>query len=123
MKLLVYSLFLSLTVFGQLPETDIWLFKLEKKDAKYNYTNPLNINKRKGYDNQPAFSKDSKSILYVSIGDDTQEDIYKYDIKKKTHLNITKSQVSEYSPTLLPNDLGFSAVVVEKDPDNGLVIL
>ncbi len=115
MKLLAYSLFLSLTVFGQLPETDVWLFKLEKKEGKYTYTDPLNINKRKGYDNQPAFSKDGKSILYVSIGDDKQSDIYSYDIKKKLHVNITKSQVSEYSPTILQDGQSFSCVVVEKD--------
>lgn len=115
MKLLVYSLFLSFSVFSQLPETDIWLFKIDKKDNKYIYSTPLNITNRKGYDNQPAFTPDNKSILYVSIGNDKQADVYQYTINKKQSVNITKSEVSEYSPTILPNGLGFSAVVVEKD--------
>lgn len=115
MKLLVFSLFCSLLTFGQMPETDIWLFKIEKKDGKYLYTNSLNITHRAGYDNQPTFSLDGKSILYVLIDSTKQADIYQYSISKKTTINITKSQVSEYSPTIIPGGLGFSSVVVEKD--------
>lgn len=115
MKLLVFSLFSSLLAFGQMPETDIWLFKIEKKEGKYIYTNPLNITHRVGYDNQPAFSLDEKSILYVVIDSTKQADIYQYTISKKIAINLTKSQVSEYSPTIIPSGLGFSSVVVEKD--------
>lgn len=115
MKLLVFSLFSSLLAFGQMPETDIWLFKIEKKEGKYLYTNPLNITHRAGYDNQPTFNSDSKSILYVLIDSTKQADIYQYSISKKTTVNLTKSQVSEYSPTIIPSGLGFSSVVVEKD--------
>lgn len=115
MKLLVFSLFCSLLTFGQMPETDIWLFKIEKKEGKYLDTNPLNITHRAGYDNQPAFSLDGKSILYVLIDSTKQADIYQYSISKKITINLTKSQVSEYSPTIIPSGFGFSSVVVEKD--------
>lgn len=115
MKLLVFSLFIAFSVFGQLPDTDIWLFKIEKKDNKFIYSNPKNITNRIGYDNQPTFSTDDKSILYVNIDSSKQADIYKYDISKRTYTNLTKSVVSEYSPLLLPNGLSFSSVVVEKD--------
>jgi hypothetical protein len=98
-----------------MPETDIWLFKIEKKEGKYLYTYPLNITHRAGYDNQPTFSIDGKSILYVLIDSTKQADIYQYSISKKTTVNLTKSQVSEYSPTIIPTGLGFSSVVVEKD--------
>ena len=125
-RTLIISLFFTNTLLAQLPETDIWLFKIEKKessgssDAKkkenvYSYSNPLNITHRAGYDNQPTFSLDGKSILYVVIDSTKQADIYQYNISKKVSLNITKSEVSEYSPTILPNVLGFSCVVVEKD--------
>lgn len=100
---------------AQLPETDVWLFRLEKKDNKYTALNPVNITNRPGYDNQPAFTPDGKSILYVSIREDKQADIYRYDIKSKLHTNLTKSKVSEYSPTILPDESGFSSVVVEED--------
>ena len=82
-KLLVISLFFTFSVSAQLPETDIWLFKIEKKEGKYNYASPLNITHRKGYDNQPAFSPDGKSILYVCIDSTNQADIYQYSVSKK----------------------------------------
>ncbi len=125
-KLFFISLFFSLTMSAQMPDTDIWLFKIEKKESStssdtkkkesvYSYTKPLNITHRAGYDNQPTFSLDGKSILYVSIDSSKQADIYQYAISKKTAINLTKSQVSEYSPTVMPDGLGFSSVVVEKD--------
>lgn len=100
---------------AQVPETDIWLFNLEKKENVWQAVNPINITNRPGYDNQPAFTIDGKSILYVSIREDKQADIYRYDIKSKLQTNLTKSKVSEYSPTILPDESGFSAVVVEAD--------
>lgn len=115
MKLLICSIFLPLLGLAQLPETDIWLFKLEKKEGKYAYGNPLNITNRKGYDNQPIFTNDDKAVFYVSIDSSNQADIYKYDIKSKKRTNLTNSQVSEYSPTMLANGSGFSCVVVETD--------
>jgi hypothetical protein len=114
-KLFLISLFFNLALSAQLPETDIWLFKIEKKEGKYIYINPLNITHRVGYDNQPIFSLDDKSILYVAIDSLKQADIYQYNINKKKSINLTWSDISEYSPTILPNKLGFSCVVVEKD--------
>ena len=115
MKLLLFSLCIAGIACGQLPETDIWLMQLDKKDNKWIYTNPLNINNRAGYDNQPTFSSDNKSILYVSIKDDKQADIYQYNSKTKTHTQLTKTKTSEYSPTIMPDGKGFSCVVVETD--------
>jgi hypothetical protein len=115
MKLLICSIFLPLLGFTQLPETDVWLFKIDKKEGKHSFSNPLNITNRVGYDNQPVFTNDDKAIFYVSIDSTNQADIYKYDIKSKKRVNLTNSKVSEYSSTILPNGLGFSCVVVETD--------
>lgn len=114
-KALFIGFLFPLIAFAQLPETDIWLFKIEKKEGKYTYTNPLNINNRSGYDNQPVFTPDGKSVIYVSIDESKQADLYQYSISKKTHTNLTKSQVSEYSPAIIPGGSGLSSVVVEKD--------
>lgn len=114
-RALFICLLFSLALSAQMPETDIWLFKIEKKEGKYIYSNPLNITHRAGYDNQPAFSLDGKSILYVCIDSTKQADIYRYSISKKVSVNLTKSQVSEYSPTIISDGSGFSSVVVEKD--------
>jgi hypothetical protein len=115
MKAFFICLIFSFTLSAQLPETDIWLFKIEKKEGKYTYSNPLNITHRVGYDNQPTFSLDGKSILYVVIDSTKHADIYQYSISKKTNVNLTKSQVSEYSPTIIPDGSAFSSIVVEKD--------
>lgn len=112
---LAFLLLSRLPALAQVPETDIWLFSLEKKDKVYKAVKPLNITNRPGYDNQPAFTTDGKSILYVSIREDGQADIYRYDIKSGLRTNLTKSKVSEYSPTVLPDESGFSVVVVEAD--------
>ena len=114
-RIVMISLFFASSLAAQLPETDIWLFKIQKKENVYTYSNPLNITHRAGYDNQPNFSLDGKSILYVVIDSTKQADIYQYNISRKAAINLTRSEVSEYSPTILPNGLGFSCVVVEKD--------
>lgn len=114
-KLLAYSLLLCVPAFAQFPETDVWLFKLAKKENKLICTNPLNITHRAGYDNQPTFSADGKSILYVRIDSTQQADIYQYNISKKLSVNLTKSKVSEYSPTIVPNRPFISTVTVELD--------
>lgn len=109
------SILVSINALAQLPETDVWLFKIDKKEGKYIYSKPLNITNRPGYDNQPVFTPDDKSVFYVRIDSTNQADIYHYAISKKKHVNLTKSQVSEYSPTIIPDGSGFSSVVVEKD--------
>ncbi len=114
-KLVIICLFFALKMSAQLPETDIWLFKIEKKEGKYSYTNPLNITHRKGYDNQPAFTPDGKSVLYVCIDSTNQADIHQYSISKKASANLTKSRQSEYSPNYTPDQKMISSVTVELD--------
>lgn len=115
MKIWLFSLCLSANLIAQIPETDVWLFKIIKKDNNLLPAQPLNITNRVGYDNQPTFTEDGKSILYVSIDSTKQADIYQYNISKKNRVNLTNSDVSEYSPTVMPDNSGFSCVVVEKD--------
>jgi len=101
--------------FAQLPETDIWLFRLDKKDSVYMYKDGLNITNRAGYDNQPCFTPDGKQVLYVGICEDSQADIYSYAISKHESHRLTSTPESEYSPQLTPDGLGITCVVVEKD--------
>lgn len=76
---------------------------------------PMNITHREGYDNQPFFMPDGKTILYVSVREDKQADIYKYNIKRCKSKRLTKTPEDEYSPTLMPDKKHFSVVRVEKD--------
>jgi hypothetical protein len=100
---------------SQLPNTDVWLFKLEKNKAEIKLASPKNITNRTGYDNQPSFSADSKKIYYVSIREDNQADFYYYDLKSEKIIQLTKTKESEYSPVLTPDGKYLNSVVVESD--------
>ena len=111
----LFSLFSSFS-FSQLPDTDIWLLDISDSAGQIKLSNPQNITKRKGYDNQPAFSPDGKYILFTSVRDSSQQaDIYKYDLKTKQTTQFTKTATSEYSPTFMPDGKNISVVMVEKD--------
>lgn len=100
---------------SQLPNTDVWLFKLEKTKTELKLTDPKNITNRTGYDNQPSFSNDGKKIYYVSIREDNQSDFYYYDLGSEKIIQLTKTKESEYSPVLTPDGKYLNSVVVESD--------
>jgi len=52
------------------PATDIYLADLKIEDGHIEVGSPLNITNRDGYDNQPMFLPDGKSLLYTSIRHD-----------------------------------------------------
>jgi dipeptidyl aminopeptidase/acylaminoacyl peptidase len=108
-------LFHFIDCFAQLPNTDIWLLDIQTEKDSIILTNPVNITDRKGYDNQPSFSPDGKYILYTSMRDEKQSDIYKYDLKTKTITQFTNTSTSEYSPMVTPDGKSVSVVMVEPD--------
>jgi hypothetical protein len=120
MKVFLFSLFISSYCFAQMPETDIWLVNIVKKDGKYSYENPLNISNRKGYDNQPNFTEDNKGIYFVSDKVENQTDIFIYNIKHKTINPIFQTRESEYSPTLTTDNKFITCVVVLTDSSQQL---
>jgi Tol biopolymer transport system component len=69
---------------------------------------PVNVTARPGYDNQPFFLADGRAFLYTSIREDSQADIYRYDLDRKTSVRLTATSESEYSPIPLPRGGGFS---------------
>jgi hypothetical protein len=109
---------------SQVPDTDLWLFRIEKdKAGKHFATKPINITARPGYDNQPFFSDDGKSIYYSSIRDDGQSDIYYYDIHKKKTSPFAHTAESEYSPQVSPDGSEIACVTVEKDSTQRIHLL
>ena len=97
------------------PATDIYLADLRVASGRVSVGVPVNVTARPGYDNQPFFLHDGRAFLYTSIREDSQADIYRYDIAAKTSIRLTTTRESEYSPTPLPDGSGFSAVRVEAD--------
>jgi hypothetical protein len=101
------------------PATDIFLapLSISSTDGRPTIGKPVNITSRPGYDNQPAFTPDSRSILFTSIHEDGggQSDIYRYDLGAKTIARVTSTPESEYSATIMPGGQRFSVIRVERD--------
>ena len=113
--ILISLLFITSKIIAQLPNTDIWLLDIKANRDSIVLKNPVNITNRLGYDNQPSFSPDGKYILYTSIHEDKQADIYKYDLITKNISQFTKTATSEYSPTFMPDGKNISVVMIEAD--------
>ena len=114
-KLFFIFLFTIEALYAQLPETDIFICDMKMKDGKFEFSRPENITHRPGYDNQPYFMPDGKSLLYVAVPDTTQADIYSYDFKSRKTAAVTKTAESEYSPMLSPDGKNISVVRVDTD--------
>jgi len=97
------------------PATDIFMIDLATTGTgRIKVGQPVKITSWTGYNNQPAFMPDGKSVLYTSIRD-KQADIYRYDISGAATSQVTNTPESEYSPTLMPGGKSISVVRVEAD--------
>ena len=100
--------------------SDIVIVDVKKRhDYKTNtddvsFGEPKKITDFLGYNNQPFFLPDGKSILYTSIRN-KQADIYRYDVESGKTTQVTDTPESEYSPTLMPDGKNVSVVRVEAD--------
>jgi dipeptidyl aminopeptidase/acylaminoacyl peptidase len=92
------------------PDTEVFLVSLKSRKKEVQVGKPLNISQRPGYDNQPSFTPDGKSILYTSQRDGAQTDIYQYFLKGKKTQQLTHTPENEYSPLVLPDGQNFSVV-------------
>lgn len=120
---ILFLVTLANAVYCQLPETDIFLCSIQKNDSLYVFSQPENITKRIGYDNQPCFSHDSKRLYFVSVRDTAQSDIYYYDTNKKFVAQFTNTSTSEYSPDFSPNPDYLSVVRVDADSGQRFYLL
>lgn len=108
-QILAFRAWLPLTLFAQLPPaSDIFFVEFDKLASSVNLTH------RPDYDNQPAFVNNT-TLLYTSIREDGQADIYQIDLSTQSHTRLTQTRESEYSPTVMPGGASFSVVRVELD--------
>ena len=94
--------------------SDIFIVDIKNERGGMQFGQPLKITTFVGYNNQPSFLPDGRSILYTSIRD-KQADIYRYDLRSRATSQITNTAESEYSPTLTPDGNNISVVRVEAD--------
>jgi hypothetical protein len=92
------------------PATEIFLAPLTTSGGKVTVGRPVNITNNPGYDNQPQFLADSSGVLFSSMRDGVQTDIYRYEIASKRVVQVTNTTENEYSPTLTPDGQTFSTV-------------
>jgi len=100
---------------GAQGSTDVFLAPLSMQNGRPVIGPPVNLTNRPGYDNQPSFTPDSKTILYTSTREDAQSDIYRIEIQTKAITRLTTTPESEYSATVMPGGQRFSVIRVERD--------
>ena len=113
--IIVFNLASTLFIFAQVPETDVFLIEIKTEKYILSFGKPLNITDKKGYDNQPVFSPANNSLLYVSMEDTIQTDIYFYDIVNKKTVKTANTPESEFSPNYISGNKGISIVRVDSD--------
>lgn len=91
------------------PGTDVFLIPLTRNGTALTLGAPVNITARPGYDNQPFFAPDGKSIYYTSQREG-QTDIYRYDLGSGSVSQVTRTTENEYSPTVMPDGKHFSVI-------------
>lgn len=98
------------------PGTDIWILEMDESDALVRTETTRRVTDRAGYDNQPHFLPGETHLLFTSIDEAGQADIYRFDLNggTTTHLTDTRPE-SEYSATLMPAGDRFSVIRVEAD--------
>jgi len=94
--------------------TDIYLARISTNGDRVEIGPPRNLTDRDGYDNQPAFTEDGRMLLFASARSGSV-DIYGYDLVTDELRQLTDTPEREYSPSPVPEYLGFSTVRVETD--------
>ena len=98
------------------PDTEIFLATLTPPaGGSPSVRGARNITNSPGYDNQPSFSPDGRSIYFTSARGGAQTDIYKYDIASGQTSRVTATPESEYSATVTPDGAHISVIRAEAD--------
>ena len=110
---LLLSALFAPVVSAQTPVTDVFIIPLQEEVGVTVFGLPKRISIHQGYNNQPSFTPDGKSILF-NADPNGNTDIFRYDIEGDTTYQVTMTSVGEYSPTPTSNST-FVSVVVEPD--------
>lgn len=95
--------------------TEVWVAAITERGSSITIGRPLNVTKRAGYDNQPSFTPDGGAVLFTSIREDAQADIWRVSLADLSTTRLTGAPESEYSATPMPDGSGFSVIRVEQD--------
>ncbi|MGH8264167.1 MAG: hypothetical protein ACRETU_01580 [Steroidobacterales bacterium] len=76
---------------------------------------PENVTHRAGYDNQPRFLPDGRSLLYTADDESGGTNIYRLNLTTGQRDRVTSTPESEFSPTLMLDGRNISVVRIEPD--------
>lgn len=99
---------------GVQPSTDIVVFDVYPHREHVHVGSVVSVTDREGYDNQPFFV-DEDRLLFSSIREDDQADVYRFDLVTEDLEQVTSTPESEYSPHLTPDGGAISVVRVALD--------
>ena len=95
------------------PSTDVWVVPMRQGGSQIRFGEPKNLTMRTGYDNQPGFAADGKSVMYTRMVDDGPTDIWRVALPSGKPKPLTTTPQSEYSATATPDGRAFSVIRVE----------
>ena len=95
--------------------TDVWVASFRETGSRIEVGRPRNVTDRAGYDNQPTFTPAGDAILFTSIRDDAQADIWRVPIAGGPPVRVMDTPESEYSATPMPGGAEYSVIRVERD--------
>ncbi len=109
MRILLILMLATYSTVNAQPNTEVYLFDLNKSEGFYSISNPYNVSAQNpGYDNQPHFTSGNR-LLYTGARNG-QTDVIQFDLITKMSTNETNSPQNEYSPTPVPNQNAFSCI-------------
>lgn len=101
---------------SDLPNTDIYLVNFQLKDTTLTVNAVTPVSNGKTYENQPFFSFDGINILYSSVQEGVNPDIYMYSTQSNTAYSFYESyNEGEFWPQYTPDGLGYSLVIKSAD--------
>jgi hypothetical protein len=96
-------------------ETEVFLVPLTVRGDSLRVGAPLNLTRRAGYDNQPAFARDGRSVFYTSQRDG-QTDVHRLDLSTGLSQPVRHTAPeSEYSAYPSADDKAVLVIRVEAD--------
>jgi Tol biopolymer transport system component len=97
------------------PATEVYVATIEpSSDGNMTVGSPANVSNHAGYDNQPFFVRGGEALLFTSMRDGKQTDVYEYAFASRALKQLTSTRESEYSPTPAPGGR-ISVIRVESD--------
>lgn len=96
--------FLNTSVPAQTGNSEIFIFSVSKSGNRVALELVGNISNSPGYDNQPSFGPEGKSVLFTSIRNGNSPDIYEYFFESKQSKQITNAADGEYTPRAKDRD-------------------